>query len=150
MASDDTQSESAPDDAREAGAHSEQGSGLESSTGDAQRATPHSSHDELSQPSQILQHRLKESPGKDAGAKPMHYAGEVKFIIEVRVPRPERPWEYLRIAEEDIVEAVIEEVEHRSNELCYKVAFEDGREEEVSDMTSRSGTCSKASSDPAI
>jgi hypothetical protein len=141
MASNNTQPESASDDAREAVALSEPDSGLERSTDDVQPATPHSgSHDELPQSSQILQHRPKESPGKEACAEPMHDAGEVtmdKVTIEVRVPLPERPWEYLRIPEEDIVEAVLEEVEHSSNELWYKIAFEDGREEEVSDITSK-------------
>jgi hypothetical protein len=128
------------DYAREAGAHSEHNSELKSSTDEAQLATPHSnSHDEISQPRKILQHRPKESPGNETGAETIKDAAEVtmeKFIIEVRVPPPERPWEYLRIPEEDIVEAVIEEIEHSINDLWYKVAFEDGREEEVSDMTS--------------
>jgi len=153
MASDNIQPESTPDDTREADAHSQHDSGLENSTDDTQPATPHSTHGELSQPSQILQHRPKEFPGKEACAEPMHDAREVtteKFTIEVRVPAPERPWEYLRIPEEDIVEAVIEEVEHPKNELWYKVTFEDGREEEVSDITSRSRTCSKASSNSAV
>jgi hypothetical protein len=154
MVSGDDEPDSRSDDAQEASAPSEHDFVLEDSTDNAKPVTPHSnSHDEVSQPRRILQHRPKESPGKDAGAEPIQDSGEItmkKFIIEVRVPPPERPWEYLRIPEEDIVEAVLEEVEHPSNDLWYKVAFVDGREKEVSDMSLRLRTCSQASSNPAV
>jgi len=154
MVSDNDEPDSASGDAQESGASPKHDLELEESTDDAQPATPRSnSRDDVSQRRRILQHRPKEPPEKDAGAESIQDGGKVlikKFIIEVRVPPPERPWEYLRIPEEDIVEAVLEEVEHPSNDPWYKVAFEDGREKEVSDMTSRLRTCSQASSNPAV
>jgi hypothetical protein len=140
MASDDDESDSGSDDAQETGANSGRDPELNSRADDTRPTTPHSSsHNEPGQPSQALQHRPKESQGKEASAMLISDIGGVsmeKFIIEVQVPPPERPWEYLRILEEDIVETVIEEVEHPDNELWHKIAFEDGREEEVGDLSS--------------
>ncbi len=128
-------------DLQETGADSERNNILESSSDNAQVATPlSSSSDELSQPGRALQHRPKVSPENQAGTMPMRGIGMVlmeKVIIEVRVPVPQRPWEYLRIPEEDVVETVIEEAEHPGRELWYKISFEDGREADVSDMCSR-------------
>jgi hypothetical protein len=112
---------------------------LNSYAEDAAVSTPHSSaFYELSQFSPALQHRPKISPEKEADMRLRSDIGGVqmeKVILEVRVPLPERPWEYLRMPEEDIVEAVIEEAERSDDELWYRIEFEDGREANVSDSS---------------
>lgn len=112
------------------------------SSADEAEQTPSNSKDskELSLCSRVLQHRPKESLGRGAGTKLIGDTGDDgpsgKVVIEVQVPLPERPWEYLRIPEMGTVKAVIEEVEHSDNGLWYRVAFEDGREEDVSGLGS--------------
>jgi len=127
-------------DVQETGSDTEHNHVLESSTDDVPVAKPYSSSsDELLEPGQALQHRPKVFPEKEAGTMLMRNIGRVlreKVTIEVRVPPPERPWEYQRIPEENIVEAVIEEAEHPGSELWYKISFEDGREADVSDTCS--------------
>jgi hypothetical protein len=141
MDSDSDESDGSVDRVQEPIAIPEGEVGLESSSDDAQQTHSHSEgYDELSQPSQALQHRLKGFLGERASTKLLENGGDASFrkvTIEIQVPLPERPWEYLRVPEVNTVEAVIEEVEHSGNELWYKVAFEDGREEDVSDLSSK-------------
>jgi hypothetical protein len=134
MASENDELDDGLDDVQETGADSKCDIVLDSSAEKAPVVN------ELSQPSPVLQHRPKVSPEKRTGARLMRDIDGVsmdKVIIEVRVPLPERPWEYLRIPEEDVVEAVIEEAEHPDNELWYRIAFEDGREADVSHIRPR-------------
>jgi hypothetical protein len=136
MASENDELDDSIDDVQKPGDDSKCDIVLDSSAEKAPVATPNSSSsDELLQPSPALQHRPKVSPEKRTRARLMRDIEGVsmdKVIIEVRVPVPERPWEYLRIPEEDIVEVVIEETEHPGNELWYKIAYADGREADVS------------------
>lgn len=55
--------------------------------------------------------------------------------IEVRVPAPERPWEYQSMIEDDTVDCILEESEHAGDNSWYKVLFADGRESEVSALS---------------
>ena len=136
MASENDELDDSIDDVQKPGDDSKRDIVLDGSAGKAPVATPNSSGSyELSQPSPALQHRPKVSPEKRTGARLMRDIEGVsmdKATMEVRVPVPERPWEYLRIPEEDIVEVVIEEAEHPDNGLWYRIAFEDGREADVS------------------
>lgn len=109
--------------------------------GESQDPTNSRGRDKLSQPKHALQHRPKKPLGEAAGERRMEGMGDVsvgRVTIEVQLPVPERPWEYLRIPdpEADAVEAVIEEVEHSGDELWYRISFEDGREEDVSNIGS--------------
>jgi hypothetical protein len=57
-----------------------------------------------------------------------------EYTIEVQVPTPARPWDYVKFAGDTTISRVVEELQLPGNKLGYRVAFEDGREAEVSKL----------------
>jgi chromodomain-helicase-DNA-binding protein 4 len=84
---------------------------------------------ELFQPETVLSHRFRE-PALHAQNRLQDKAKSKR--IEVIVPAPSRPWEYLPFVESNTVENVLGETVKPNGETLYKIEYADGREEEVS------------------
>jgi len=89
---------------------------------------------EPSQPSSVLSHRFRESPVKTSQSRPegRESAGK-EDRIAVMVSAPARPWEYQPFRGETTVDSVLDEYENSEGEIWYKIEYEDGRKEDVSD-----------------
>lgn len=88
--------------------------------------------DDNSAPSQAksgLSHRFREPP---LPTQNRSQDGSESKRIEIIVPTPSRPWEYLPLAESNKVEKVLGEIRKSNEETWYKIEYEDGREDEVS------------------
>jgi hypothetical protein len=84
---------------------------------------------ELFQPETVLSHRFRES-AVSAQTRPQDKIESRR--IEVIVPVPSRPWEYLPFVESSTIENVLGEIAKLNGETLYKIEYEDGREEDVS------------------
>lgn len=87
---------------------------------------------EPSQPHSVLSHRFRESPQKSHEERSQGRSSE--DAIAVMVPAPSKPWEYAPWRGDTTVEAVLEELEGDDGQLGYKIEFEDGRKEDVSQL----------------
>jgi hypothetical protein len=96
--------------------------------------------DDLSLPSQPLQHRPKDHADKESEENESKDELSIvekppaqRLLLEIRIPAPAQPLEYEEVPENTIVSHVVEELERTGDELWYNISFEDGREEEVSE-----------------
>lgn len=53
-------------------------------------------------------------------------------VLQVMVSPVSRPWEYQKFEEDTTVDRVLEEITRSGVELCYKIAFQDGKRNIVS------------------
>lgn len=86
-------------------------------------------NNEPSKTKSILSHRFREPAVRNPNRS--QHRDERKRI-EVIVPVPSRPWEYLPFVESNTVHNVLGEIKMQNGETWYIIEYEDGREENVS------------------
>lgn len=57
----------------------------------------------------------------------------VKPSLEITLPAPARPWEYMSITPSTTVEKILAEITKPGDELLYRIEYDDGLEDDVSD-----------------
>jgi hypothetical protein len=74
-----------------------------------------------------------ESAGSDDDMEDAQALPRTSKNIKVVVPAPARPWEYQKLHDDNnIVANVLEELPQAGTEVWYRIAFQNGREEDVS------------------
>ena len=88
--------------------------------------------DELSKPNRALPQPQTQTKIYEQTVGGVEDDSEEGYTVQVQVPTPARPWEYTKFPEDTTISYVVRELQRPGNELWYRVAFEDGRQEEVS------------------
>src|SRR5438045_2899278 len=88
--------------------------------------------DELSRPIRVSASAAENHNIDAEENKTSEHDLDENYTIEVQVPAAVRPWEYKSFPEDTTVRRVIKELLGHGDELAYKIAYQDGRTEEVS------------------
>jgi hypothetical protein len=96
-------------------------------------------HSKLENAPSTFDRESRNSPGRNSAesgdVEDVENADETdELAIEIHVPIPKKPWEYDRVSEgsDDVtVDSVLLEV-NRGDEIWYKIAYADGRDDTVS------------------
>lgn len=95
---------------------------------------PENAKPEESPPQSVLSHRFRESPQKIADrATQKRDPAVADDSIAVLVAAPARPWEYQPYRGDITVDTVLEEIKGKDNQQWFRIEFEDGRQEDVSE-----------------